>query len=142
MWGIGELLISVAKENAEGVVGALPNPPFGTDVPGMKKLVEFHQKNHPGDTHDTNYVRGWSYVMVWTEALRRADKAGQLNGEGIRAALETLKDYDLGGLSQPVSYTKDDHRPTTKVSLYQVQGGKLVKLKDYENPRKPEWLGL
>jgi branched-chain amino acid transport system substrate-binding protein len=142
VWGIGELLIAVAKENAEGVVGALPNPPFGTDVPGMKKLVEWHQKNHPNDTHDTNYVRGWSYVMVWTEALRRADKAGQLNGEGIRAALETLKDYDLGGLSQPVTYNKDDHRPTTKVTLYQVQGGKLVKVKEYENPRKPEWIGL
>jgi len=142
VWGIGELIIAVAKDAAEGVVGALPNPPFGTDVPGMKKLVEWHQKNHPTDTHDTNYVRGWSYVMVWSEALKRADKAGQLNGPGIKAALETLKDFDLGGLSAPVTYTPTDHRSTTKVSLYQVKGGKLEKAKDYELPRKPEWLGL
>jgi branched-chain amino acid transport system substrate-binding protein len=142
VWGIGELIIAVAKEAAEGVVGALPNPPFGTDVPGMAKLVEWHQKNHPNDTHDTNYVRGWSYVLTWSEALKRADKAGQLNGPGIKAALETLKDFDLGGLSAPVTYTKDDHRSTTKVSLYQVKGGKLVKVKETELPRKPEWLGL
>ncbi len=142
VWGIGELIIAVAKDAAEGVVGSLPNPPFGTDVPGMAKLVEFHQKNHPGDTHDTNYVRGWSYVMTWSEALKRADKAGKLNGPGIREALETLKDFDLGGLSQPVTYTKDDHRSTTTVSMYQVKGGKLVKVKDYTMPRKPEWLGL
>jgi branched-chain amino acid transport system substrate-binding protein len=142
VWGIGELLIGVAKEAAEGVVGSLPNPPFGTDVPGMKKLVEFHQKNHPTDTHDTNYVRGWSYVMVWSEALKRADKAGKLNGPGIRESLETLKDFDLGGLSAPVTYSKDDHRSTTSVSLYQVKGGKLEKVKDYDLPRKPEWLGL
>ena len=142
IWGIGELLIAVAKDAAEGVVGALPNPPFGSDVPGMKKLVEWHQKNHPGDTHDTNYVRGWSYVMVWSEALKRADKAGKLNGPGIRAALETLKDFDLGGLTPPVTYSPDDHRSTTNVSLYQVKGGKLEKVKDYQLPRKPEWLGL
>jgi len=142
IWGIGELLIAVAKEAAEGVVGALPNPPFGTDVPGMKKLVEWHQKNHPGDTHDTNYVRGWSYVMVWSEALKRADKAGKLNGPGIREALETLKDFDLGGLTPAVTYGPDDHRSTTNVSLYQVKGGKLEKVKDYQLPRKPEWLGL
>jgi branched-chain amino acid transport system substrate-binding protein len=142
IWGIGELLIGVAKDAAEGVVGALPNPPFGTDVPGMKKLVEWHQKNHPGDTHDTNYVRGWSYVMVWSEALKRADKAGKLTGPGIREALESLKDFDVGGLTPAVTYSATDHRATTKVPLYQVKGGKLVKLKEYEQPRKPEWLGL
>ena len=142
IWGIGELIIAVAKDAAEGVVGALPNPPFGSDVPGMKKLVEWHQKNHPNDTHDTNYVRGWTYVLTWSEALKRADKAGKLNGPGIRESLETLRNFDLGGLSPPVTYTKDDHRSTTNVSLYQVKGGKLVKVKEYDLPRKPEWLGL
>ncbi len=142
VWGFGELLLGVAKEAAEGVVGAMANPPFGENVPGMAKVVAWHQKNHPNDTHDTNYVRGWSYVMVWSEALKRADKAGKLTGEGIREALETFKDFDLGGLSSPVTFTKDDHRATTRVSLYQVQGGKLVKAKETELPRKPEWLGL
>ena len=141
-WGFGENLIAVARDAAEGVVAAMLNPPFGENVPGMAKVVEFHKKNHPGDNHDTNYVRGWSYVMVWSEGLKRADKAKALSGEGIKAALETLKDFDLGGLAAPVTYTATDHRPTTKVSLYQIQGGKIVKLADQEQPRKQEWLGL
>ncbi len=141
-WGLGENLIAVAREAAEGVVGAMLNPPFGENVPGMAKLTEFHQKNHPADKHDTNYVRGWSYVMVWSEGLKRADKAGQLTGEGIKVALETLKDFDLGGLAAPVTYTPQDHRSATTVDLYQVQGGKLVKLKQVEQQRKQEWLGL
>ena len=141
-WGFGENLVAVAKEASEGVVAAMLNPPFGEAVPGMAKVVEFHKKNHPNDTHDTNYVRGWSYVMVWAEGLRRADKAGQLTGEGIKKSLETLKDFDLAGLAAPVTYTPTDHRPTTKVTLYQVQGGKLVRLGDYDQPRKPEWIGL
>jgi branched-chain amino acid transport system substrate-binding protein len=141
-WGLGENLIAVGRDAAEGVVGAMLNPPFGENVPGMQKVTDWHKKNHPGDTHDTNYVRGWSYVMVWSEGLKRADKANALTGEGIRAALETLKDFDLGGLAAPVTYTNSDHRPSTKVSLYQVQGGKLVKLSDVEQPRKQETLGL
>ncbi len=142
LWGMGELLIAVAKDAANGVVGIVPHPPFGENVPGMAKIVAFHQKNHPNDAHDTNYVRAWSYVMVWSEALRRADKAGKLDGEGIRAALETMRDFDLGGLAPPVTYTSSDHRPTTRAPIYQVQGGKLVKLKEFEEPRRPEWLGL
>jgi branched-chain amino acid transport system substrate-binding protein len=141
-WGFGENLIAVARDAADGVVAAMLNPPFGEGVPGMAKVVEFHKKNHPGDKHDTNYVRGWSYVMVWSEGLKRADKARALTGEGIKAALETLKDFDVGGLAAPVTYSSADHRPTTKVSLYQIQGGKIVKLGDQEQPRKQEWLGL
>jgi branched-chain amino acid transport system substrate-binding protein len=141
-WGLGENLIAVARDGAEGVVGPMLNPPFGENVPGMQKVVDFHKKNHPNDTHDTNYVRGWAYVMVWAEGLRRADKAGNLTGEGIKTALEGLKDFDLQGLAAPVTYTAEDHRPTSKVSLYQVQGGKIAKLGDQDVPRKAEWLGL
>jgi branched-chain amino acid transport system substrate-binding protein len=141
-WGLGENLVAVAKDAAEGVVGAMLNPPFGESVPGMAKLVELHKKNHPNDTHDTNYVRGWSYGLVWTEGLKRADRAGKLEGEGLKAALETLKDFDTDGLAAPVTYTATDHRPTSRVSLYQVKGGKLVKVGDSDLPRKAEWLGL
>jgi branched-chain amino acid transport system substrate-binding protein len=141
-YGFSEALPQVAKEYAEGVTGVMPHVPFGENVPGMKRLIDFHKKNHPGDTHDALYVRGWSYVLVWTEALRRADKAGALTGEGVKAALETFKDFDLGGLTNPVTYTSSDHRPSTRTAIYQVQGGKLVRLKEYDMPRKAEWLGL
>jgi branched-chain amino acid transport system substrate-binding protein len=141
-YGFGETLPQVAREAAEGVTGVMVDVPFGENVPGMKRLMDFHKKNHPGDTHDTFYVRGWTYVLVWTEALRRADKAGHLTGEGVKAAMETLKDFDLGGLTNPVSYSSSDHRPTTKVNIYQVKGGKLVPAKTYEMERKAEWLGL
>ncbi|HEY6105160.1 MAG TPA: ABC transporter substrate-binding protein, partial [Anaeromyxobacteraceae bacterium] len=141
-YGFSETLPLVAKEFAEGVTGVVPHAPFGSDVPGMKKLVDFHQKNHPNDTHDLFYVRGWSYVVVWTEALKRADKAGKLTSQGVKEALETFKDFDMGGLTNKVTYTPTDHRPSTKTPIYQIQGGKLVKVAEFDMPRKPEWLGL
>jgi branched-chain amino acid transport system substrate-binding protein len=108
----------------------------------MKVLEDFHKANHPNDTHDAMYVRGWATAVMWVEGLRRADKAGNLSGEGVKAAIETMKDFDLGGLTNPVTYTPTDHRPSTKTAVFQIQGGKLVKVKDYDMPRKPEWLGL
>jgi branched-chain amino acid transport system substrate-binding protein len=141
-YGFSETLPAVAREVAEGVTGVVPHVPFGENVPGMQKLLEFHKKNHPNDTHDAMYVRGWSYVMVWSEVLRRADKAGKITGEAVKKAAETLSNYDLGGLTNPVSYSATDHRPSTKTPIYQIKGGKLVKVAEYDMPRKPEWLGL
>ena len=141
-YGFSEALPAVAKEAAEGVTGVMPDVPFGEKVPGMARLTEFHQKNHPADTHDTLYVRGWTYVLVWSEALKRADRKGALTGEGVKAALETLKDFDLGGLTNKVTYTATDHRPATRTPIYAIKGGKLAKVAEYDMPRKEEWLGL
>jgi branched-chain amino acid transport system substrate-binding protein len=141
-YGFSEALPAVARETAEGVTGVMPHVPYGENVPGMKRIVEFHRANHPNDTHDALYVRGWAYALTWAEGLRRADKAGKLTGEGFKAAMESLKDFDLGGLTANVTYTDKDHRASTKTPIYQVQGGKLVKVAEYDMPRKPEWLGL
>ena len=141
-YGFSEALAAVAKEAAEGVTGVMPHVPFGENVPGMKKLVDFHAKHHPNDTHDALYVRGWTYVLVWSEALKRADKDKALTGEGVKAALEKLHDFDLGGLTSNVTYTPTDHRPSTKTSIYMIRGGKLAKVAEFDMPRKPQWLGI
>ena len=56
--------------------------------------------------------------------------------------METIQNFDLGGLTNPVTYTATDHRPSTKTPIYMIKDGKLVKIREYEMPRKPEWLGL
>ena len=141
-YGFSEALPLVAKETAEGVTGVMPHVPYGSAVPGMKALIDFNKAHHGGETHDAMYVRGWATATVWVEGLKRADKAGKLTGEGVKAALETLKDFDMGGLTSPITYTPTDHRPTTRCAVYIIHGGKLVKVKDYEMPRRADWLGL
>jgi branched-chain amino acid transport system substrate-binding protein len=141
-YGFSELLVGLAGPLAEGVTGVMPHVPYGTPVPGMKAVEAAHQKMRPNEKGDALYVRGFTNVLVWSEALKRADKAGQLNGPGVKAAMETLVDFSTGGLSQSVTYTPTDHRPTMTTSIYQVQGGKLVKLGDYLQKREPQWLGL
>ncbi len=142
-YGYSEALAAVAKNNAEGVTGVMPHPPYGTKVPGMQKILDFNKgKDISSPPRDAVYVRGWASTLVITEGLKRADKAGQLNGEGIKKALETLSNFDLGGLACNVTYTASDHRACTTTPIYQIKNGTLVKIKDYDVPRKSEWLGM
>jgi len=142
-YGYSEALAQVAKGAAEGVTGVMPHPPYGTKVPGMQKILDFNKgKDISSPPRDAVYVRGWASTLVITEGLKRADKAGQLNGEGIKKALETLNNFEMGGLACNVTYTATDHRPCTTTPIYLLRNGTLVKIKDYDVPRKPEWLGM
>lgn len=141
-YGMTEALPLLAKEAAEGVYGMTTHAPYGENVKGMKALLDWNKKYHPTAVRDTVYVRGWTYGVVWAEGLRIADKNKQLNGEGIKKALETLKNFDTGGLVPPITYTATDHRPTTKTTIYVIKDGKMTKVEDQETPRKKEWLGL
>ena len=139
-YGCGELLPKVAKEAAEGTLCMMPNVAYGESVPGMKAILDLHKAKPPQVNTDNLYVRGWVYVTVWAEAVKRA--GGDLTGPGIKKALESFKSFDTGGLTPPISYAADDHRPTTRCAIYEVKDGKLVRVGEYEVPRKKEWLGL
>ena len=141
-YGFSESLVAVAGKSAEGVTGVMPHVPFGTPVPGMAQLEAIHKKYHPNDTHDAMYVRGYTTALVWIEGLKRANAKGQLNGPGVKAAIETLSDFSTGGLSQSVTYTPTDHRPTMTTSIYQIKNGKIVKVGDFFQKRDAAWLGL
>jgi branched-chain amino acid transport system substrate-binding protein len=138
-YGFDERTPSLAGEAAEGVMGIADVAFWGDDVPGMKILMDFHNAHHPNDTHNSPYMRGWLWVMLAVEAIKRA--GDNLNGEGVKRALETLQAFDTWGLSQPYTYTADDHRPTTKGKLYVIKGGKLLPKRDVEVPRDMAWLG-
>jgi branched-chain amino acid transport system substrate-binding protein len=78
--------------------------------------------------------------------MKRADTAGNLTGEGIRQAFETLQSYDLGLGSSPVTYTASDHRPASAVNIYIIRNGTFellqrVDLKERWPDLWPTWLG-
>ena len=143
VWGFNENLMKLAGDAAkERVYGMVPFTMFGDDVPGMKVPMEMHKKNHPNDTHIEPYIQNWVSMMVMWEALKRADKKNALNADGVKAALETLKDFDTGGLSAPITFTPTDHRPNTALRIMTVnKDGKIVLVKQVAVERKAEWLG-
>ncbi|MGE5700192.1 MAG: ABC transporter substrate-binding protein [Deltaproteobacteria bacterium] len=139
IWGADETTPKLAAGAEEGTLVMAGSPLYGGKVAGMKQLMEI-TKNQPQITH---YIRGYTSMMVLTEALKRADKKGKITGESVKAALESLKDFDTQGLTpSKITFTAADHRPHTTVNIMEFQKGKLVLKKSIELPRKAEWLGL
>jgi branched-chain amino acid transport system substrate-binding protein len=140
IWGADETTPKLAGGAEEGTLVMAGSTTYGSNVPGMKLLMEVTRYPGPPVTH---YIRGYVSMMVLTEALKIADKKGQLNGPGVKAALETLKDFDTGGLTPAkLTFTPTDHRPSMTVNIMEFQKGKLVLKQTIELPRKAEWLGL
>ena len=137
-----ETLITLSGGAAEGSYGVHPIAPYGADLPGMKKIVESHEKWHPGDQGTNVYVEGWVNILCTAEALKMADKAGKLNPAGIRDALNKFKNYDTGGLAPPLTFTSKDHRASMASKIYQVKGADMVDVSGWvELPRDQEYFG-
>jgi branched-chain amino acid transport system substrate-binding protein len=150
-WGYDENLPRLAGKAGEGVMGGAVCAFFGEDVPVMADVVSYAQKFNPGIPREKRLIRtvqAWGDVLVLWEALKRADKAGDLSGPGIlKNGFETMRNFDIGLGAPPVTYTSTDHRAATGLPIYEVKNGKfqIVEKVDLKSrwPDKwaKEWLG-
>ena len=138
-YGIDERTPKLAGDAAEGVLGIQDVAYWGENVPGMKTLMEVHNKLHPGETPNSPYMRGWLWVILTVEALKRAGP--NADGEAIKKAFESFKELDTWGITPPFTYTSEDHRPTTRARIVQVKGGKVVALREVSVDRDMKWIG-
>jgi branched-chain amino acid transport system substrate-binding protein len=137
-----ETLIELSGGAAEGTYGVHPIAPYGAPVPGMKKVVESHEKWHPGDKGTNVYVEGWVNILCVAEALKTADKAGNLTPSGIRDAFERFRNFETGGLAPPLTFTNTDHRASMAAKIYEIKGGKMIDVSGWiELPREMEYFG-
>jgi len=137
-----ESLITLSGGAAEGTYGVHPIAPYGADVPGMKKVVESHEKWHAGDAGTNVYVEGWVNILCVGEALKMADKAGNLTPAGIRDAFEQFRNFETGGLAPPLTFTKEDHRGSMAAKIYEIKNDKMVDVSGWvELPRDQEYFG-
>ena len=137
IWSSDENIFKLAGEAAEGHFGLQGAAIYGQDVPGMELI----RKLTGGEHKMTHYVRGFVSAMVMCEGMKMAKAAGEVTGESIKAALETMRDFDPMGLAPAISYFPDDHRPNLSVNVCTFKDGKLEFVKTTILERKKEWLG-
>lgn len=144
-WGFDENLPRLAGKAAEGAMGIAPVAFFREEVAGMDNVVAYAKKYNPGVPQEKRLIRtvqAWTNVLGLAEALKRADKVGDLSGESIlKNGFETLKDFDVGlGLS-PVTFTSTDHRVGGQVAIYEWKNGSfnLVERVDLESRWPDKW---
>ncbi len=137
IWGADEDLIRLAGDAANGNYSNQAAAVYGQDVPGMK-VIEQLTGGQPKMTH---YVRGFVSMLVMCEGLKMAAANGEITGESLKAALETMTDYDPMGLAPKITITPTDHRPNMGVFLYKIENGRLTFVQEVILERKAEWLG-
>ncbi len=132
-WCADEILIELAGEAAEGVVGTLPFAPPTSPVPGHEDAAAFlASQGTTLEEASLHYTQGWWTMAVMTEGIRRVIQEGkEVNGENIRAALETIQNFDTGGVTAPISFSPQSHKGNASLKLYQVQNGKWVAISDF-----------
>jgi len=137
-----ETLITLSGGAAEGTYGVHPIAPYGAPVPGMKKVVASHEAWHKGEKGTNVYVEGWVNILSVSEALKMADKAGELTPAGIRNGFEKFKNFDTGGLAPPLTFTSTDHRAAMAAKIYEIKKNKMVDVSGWvELPRTMEYFG-
>jgi branched-chain amino acid transport system substrate-binding protein len=99
-WGTDKIVLEKLGPLANDYMGVMPYAFWWeTDNPIIKKLRKWNEKHYPDMKYrPTSYMQGFFTGQVFVECLKRADKAGQLNGDGLVKALQSLKDVDSGGM--------------------------------------------
>jgi branched-chain amino acid transport system substrate-binding protein len=150
-WGFDENLPRLAGEAAKGAMGATPCAFYGQPYKNMDIVIASAKKYNPGvpqDKRTIHTIQAWGDALITWDAMKIADKAGDLTGQGImKKGFESFRDYDIGLGASPITFTPTDHRPATGCLVQEWTG---VDFKEVERvdlkkrwPEKWEkdWLG-
>ena len=133
-WAADEKFISLCGEAAEGVLGTVPFS-FISDVsesaaPGLAEIRAFNRaEGTDPSTCNIRYVQGWVTMQVMAEGIRRA--GDDLTGKGIREGLESLTNFETGGITPPITFSPTSHKGAMALRIYQVQEGEWVPISGY-----------
>jgi branched-chain amino acid transport system substrate-binding protein len=110
----------------------------GSDYPVLTEIREMYKKQGkpaPKEMESTVYYnRGVLIGALHVEAIRNAVKAkpdGKVTGADVKAGFEKISNFTLGGLVPPLKITTTDHEGGGLVQIWQVKGGKFVKVTDW-----------
>jgi branched-chain amino acid transport system substrate-binding protein len=110
----------------------------GDDYPVRQQIKAMYKKDgkEPPKEMDNTviYNRGLLQAAVQVEAVKNALKisGGQKpTGEQVKAGLEQIHDFTLGGLVPPLQITPTDHEGGGWVRIFEVKGGKFAPATDW-----------
>jgi branched-chain amino acid transport system substrate-binding protein len=96
-WSMDNSLWARIGEPADGFMGIMPYR-YYYDTEGKSPMLEKIRQMRP-EYQSTAYVQGFLTTMLFLEAAKRAIEAkAELTGTNLKAALNSIKDFDTGGL--------------------------------------------
>ena len=134
----GEGIIDiVGADTADGYMGILSHALPYEDFPGMTEVKEYlDSKGKKIEDINQKFIQGWSAAKIMVagvEAAAKNNPEGDITGEQIREGIESLTNFDLGGLGAPVTFTAESHTGTEETRLGVVKNGKWEQLTEYRS---------
>ena len=121
-WGamLGEEMNAIG-ERAKKLYSVHATSPWYDTGSGLDAMRKITLKYHPGTEkpyRGTIYTHGWICSLVLSEGLKRAGR--DLNEEAFITGLESMENFDTGGLSGPITYNSKSHKGGNSWKIYRA----------------------
>lgn len=129
-WSMDNSMVMKMGEAADGFMGVMPFR-YHYDTEGRAPMLEKIRQMRP-DYQSTAYMQGFLTAMLMVEAARRTLEAGKpLDGRNLKAALNSIRDFDTGGIiGVPISI-KGNSIPVGRVYRADVKQQKMLPASDW-----------
>lgn len=94
------------------------------DCTGGREVREIAKKYGSSPKLPSLYIQGYTTGLLFLEGLKRAGR--DLTVDRFTDALETLKDFDCGGMLSPMTYTSKGHNPSEYTKIFKADVEKQI----------------
>lgn len=129
-WSMDNSIWGKVGDAADGFMGVMPYR-YYYDTEGKSPMLEKIRAMRP-EYQSTPYMQGFLTTMLFLESAKRVLEGGkELNGANLKAALNTIKDFDTGGLiGTPITITGNSI-PVGRVYRYDAAKKSMVADSDW-----------
>lgn len=128
-----EQYLNIEGGHAEGTLGFCHYPdPNESDAPGIARYRELMARYYPGHSLNRYSLYGYVFGSLVVEGLERAGR--NLTRDSFVDAMESIRDWNSGGILPPVSFSADDHHAQKAGFICELKNGRFVALSDWLAP--------
>ena len=119
--------------HAEGTLGFCYYPdPNVSDEPGVREYRRLMARYYPGHPLNRYSLYGYVFGRLVVEGLERAGR--ELSEEGFLDAMESIHDWNSGGIMPPVSFSAENHHAQTAGFICELKNGRFQALSGWISP--------
>lgn len=129
-WSMDSSVWNSVGEAADGFMGVMPYRYYYDDADNAPMLDKIREMRP--EYQATGYMQGFLSAMVMVESAKRVLANGEeLNGDTLKAAMNSIKDFDTGGImGLPISIPGNSI-PVGRVYEYSAEEQKMLPVSDW-----------
>ncbi len=128
-----EQYLNFAGGHAEGTIGFCHYPdPNESDAPGVVEYRELMARHYPDHQLNRYSLYGYVFGRLAVEGLLRS--GDDLSRDRFLDAMESIKDWDSGGILPPVTFSKSDHHAQKAGFICELENGRFKAITDWMAP--------